>query len=367
MADDFYAVVMAGGRGERFWPQSRASRPKQLLRLIGNLTLIEQTVERLKPLVSDDNTLIITNRDYVEPMRSLMPQLNPLNIIGEPFGRDTGPCVALAVGIIRAMSKGNDEAVMCMLPSDQIIRDSASMREVLADAGRTAVETGKIVTIGITPEYPSTGYGYIKCGAALERPGRTVIRQSEGFKEKPDAETAARMLAEGSYRWNSGIFIWTVGSIMNAFRRHAPELAALADAICHSYADGEMNETILEEYGKCERISIDYAVMEKLAAEEVLVAESTFDWDDVGSWTSLRNQVKPDTDNNVVQGLFEGLNVHNSIIVSDSSHLVTAIDIEDMIIVHTEDATLVCKTPSAQRVKELIARIAANPDLDSFL
>lgn len=365
MDKDFYAVVMAGGRGERFWPQSRASRPKQLLRLIGNLTLIEQTVERLKPLVGDGNTLIITNQDYVAPMRSLIPQLPPANIIGEPFGRDTGPCVAMAVGVIRALSEENDGAVMCMLPSDQIIRDSASMRQVLSDAGRAAVETGKIVTIGIPPGYPSTGYGYIKCGAVADRSGRTVFRQGEGFKEKPDAETAARMLAEGSYRWNSGIFIWTVGVIMEAFRRHAPGLAALADAVCRSYP-AKMTETIQEEYGKCERISIDYAVMEKLAAEDVLVAESTFDWDDVGSWTSLRNQIRADEDNNVIRGLYEGLNVRNSIIVSDSNHLVAAIDIEDMIIVHTEDATLVCKTASAQRVKELVSKIAADPDLGRF-
>ncbi len=367
MKNNFYAAVMAGGRGERFWPQSRMSRPKQLLRLIGNLTLIEQAVERLNPLVGNENTLIVTNQDYMGPMRSLMPQLPPDNIIGEPFGRDTAPCVALAVGLVRAQSGDDDNAVMFVLPSDQVIRDSASMRQVLADAGEVARESGKIITIGIPPAYPSTGYGYIKCGEAVPVSCSTVFRRSEGFREKPDAETVERMLADGSYCWNSGIFIWSIGTIMAAFRRHSPALAAMADAVCRARQNGTLNDTMLEEYGKCDRISIDYAVMEKLAATDVLVAESTFDWDDVGSWTSLRNQMKPDGDNNVIRGLYEGIGVHDSIIVGDSNHLIAAVDIDNMIIVHTEDATLVCKTSSAQRIKELVNKISSDPDLGSFI
>ncbi len=364
MENNFYAVVMAGGRGERFWPQSRAARPKQLLRLIGNLTLIEQTVGRLNPLVSPENTLIITNREYTEPMRSLLPRLPSLNIIGEPVGRDTGPCVAMAAGTVRRLSGGNGKAVMVMLPSDQMIRDSAAMRQVLDDAGRLAVDTGKIVTIGIRPTYPSTGYGYIKCGGDITSPYQTVFHQGQGFKEKPNAETAEQMLAEGSYRWNSGIFIWTVDTIMNAFREYAPELAAMADAIAGADDPGAAMEA---EYNRAQKISIDYAVMEKLPLSEILVAESTFDWDDVGSWNSLRNQIRPDEDDNVVRGLYKGVDVRNSVIVSDSDHLIAAIDIEDLVIVHTDDATLVCRTRSAQRIKELVAKIAADPDLKSLL
>ncbi|MDD2403505.1 MAG: sugar phosphate nucleotidyltransferase [Victivallaceae bacterium] len=364
--NNLYAVVMAGGRGERFWPQSRASRPKQLLRLIGNLTLIEQTVERLNPLVKNENILILTNADYVAPMRSLLNQIPPQNIIGEPFGKDTGPCVAAAAGLVKSLSGGDENSVMIMLPSDHIIRDNSALRQVLGDSA-AAVQSGKIATIGITPDYASTGYGYIKCGEKLDISGETVFRQSLGFKEKPNAENAEHMLAEGNYQWNSGMFVWTVKTITDAFLKYAPELAEIAEAVSHGNDNGRFIEAMTEQYEKCDKISIDYAVMEKLPSEDVIVAESTFDWDDVGSWNALRNQIKPDENNNVVRGLFEGVNVSDSIIVSDSRHLITAVDVSDLIIVHTDDATLICQSKSAQRIKELVGKISQNPALEKFL
>ncbi len=361
--NDFYAVVMAGGKGERFWPQSRISHPKQLLRLIGNLTLIEQTVERLLPLVPSQNILVITNADYVEPMRKLLESIPPENIIGEPVGRDTAPCVALAAGVIKARSN-SDKAVMVMLPSDHIIRDTDSLLEVLADSAAPAKDD-YIVTIGITPTCANTGYGYIHCGEELSFDTKTNFCKSLGFREKPNLETAEELLSEGCYKWNSGMFVWCVGAIRNAFKKHAPQMETLAEELEAAEKEGKLMEVLPEAYENCEKISIDYAVMEKV--EKVAVAGCSFDWDDVGSWTALRNQIRPDKSGNVVRGLYEQLDSADNIIVTDSSHLISTIDVKDMIIIHTEDATLVCNAKSAQRIKELVHQIGADPELDRFI
>lgn len=362
---DCYAVVMAGGKGERFWPQSRMSRPKQLLRLIGNLTLIEQTVERLTPLVPKQNILVVTNQDYVAPMRALLNDLPAENIIGEPVGRDTAPCVALAAGIVRARTAASD-AVMLLLPADHVIRDTDGMLRILGDCGEMARQRDSIVTIGVNPSYASTGYGYIRCGDEVAADGlSTRFFQSMGFSEKPSPEVAEKFLGEKSYKWNSGMFIWTVDAIMRALRQCVPDLAVMADRFEQASRDGTVEATLKQEYSRCDKISIDYAVMEKI--DNVLVAECTFDWDDVGSWNALRNQIRPSSNNNVVRGLFEGINVHDCIVVGDAQHLITAVDVDNLIIVNTGDATLVCNAKSAQRVKELVHLIGEKPELSKFL
>jgi mannose-1-phosphate guanylyltransferase len=361
---NFYAVVMAGGKGERFWPQSRINHPKQLLRLIGNLTLLEQTAERLKPLVPEENILIITNQDYVAPMRSLLKNLPAENIIGEPVGKDTAPCVALATGIVRAKA-GNDDAVMFLLPADHVIRNVGAMRAELKDCADLAAKCDSIITIGVNPASASTGYGYIKCGEQIPDGTNTKFFKSLGFKEKPNIETAEKFIANGNYRWNSGMFIWSVKTISDAFHKYAPELEAMAERFSEACRNDNIEQAMVEEYNKCNRISIDYAVMEKV--ENVIVAECSFDWDDVGSWTALRNQIRPDKDNNVVRGLFKGIDSSDNIVVSDSKHLVAAIDVEDMIIVHTDDATLVCNAKSAQRIKELVHNLGLNVELARFI
>lgn len=361
---NFYAVVMAGGKGERFWPQSRTNHPKQLLRLIGNLTLLEQTVERLKPLVPEENILIITNQDYVAPMQSLLKNLPAENIIGEPVGKDTAPCVALAAGIVRAKA-GNDDAVMFLLPADHVIRNVTSMRAQLKDCAEIAAQNDSIITIGVNPASASTGYGYIKCGEQLPDGGNTKFFKSLGFKEKPNIETAEKFIADGNYKWNSGMFIWSIKTITKAFQQYAPHLDSMAKRLSEAYANDNIERAMADEYRKCDKISIDYAVMEKV--ENVIVAECSFDWDDVGSWTALRNQVRPRKGNNVVRGLFENIDSNNNIVVGDSKHLIAAIDVEDLIIVHTDDATLVCNAKSAQRIKELVHNLGLNAELSKFL
>lgn len=362
--NNFYAIVMAGGRGERFWPQSRVSHPKQLLRLIGNLTLIEQTVERLMPLIPAKNILVITNQEYVLPMRSLLSKIPGENIIGEPIGRDTAPCVALAAGIVKAKSNG-EEAIMMLLPSDHVIRDTDSMLEVLADSAEIAGRTGNIITVGVNPDFASTGYGYIHCGEDVASGTGTKFFRSLGFKEKPNMETAEKFIAAKCYKWNSGMFIWKTATIMDALRKYAPSLAVAAETFAQAVTRNELNKVMEEKYKDCEKISIDYAVMEK--ADNVIVGECSFDWDDVGSWTALRNQIRPSRDNNVIRGLYEGLDTSNCIIVGDTKHLIATIDVEDLIIIHTDDATLVCNAKSAQRIKELVLKIGLKPELSKFL
>jgi len=363
-ADNFYAVVMAGGKGERFWPQSRQSHPKQLLRLIGNLTLIEQTVERFDGVLKPENIIIITNRDYVAPMQSLLPKLPPENIVGEPVGRDTGPCIALAAALVKAKAR-RDDAVMVMLPSDHVIRDTVSLLDVIEDSAAVAADD-KIVTIGINPTFPSTGYGYIQCGEQIAGPSpRTRFFQSLGFKEKPDAETAEKFIQSQNYRWNSGMFIWSYRSIYAAFRQYAPPLADLTDVLYQAVVAGKLDGELMSAYEKSPRISIDYAVMEKV--KNAIVAECRFDWDDVGSWTALRNQIRPEANNNIVRGLHEGIGTDDCIIVGDAKHLIATVDVHDLIIVHTDDATLVCNVRSAQKIKELVQLLGKKPELNKFM
>ena len=361
--NDTFAIIMAGGKGERFWPQSRTSKPKQLLNLIGKLTLIEQTVERLTPLVKNENIIVITNEDYVAPMCSLLRNIPKENIIGEPQGKDTAPCISLAAAVVSSKTD-NPDAVMVVLPADHVINNHKALLDVIKDCAVVA-KSGKIVTIGVNPTFPSTGYGYIKCGPKIPLETETNFYKSEGFREKPTADKAEEFLSEGCYKWNSGMFVWTLSTIMDAFSQHAPALAKGAEVLKDSITKGAFERKLNFQYELFDKISIDYAVMEKV--DNLVVAECTFDWDDVGSWTALRNQIRPSANNNVVQGNHVGLDTKNCIIVGDSSHLIATIDIDDLIIVHTEDATLICKSKSAQRVKEIVHLIDEHPNLKDYL
>ncbi len=360
-----YAVIMAGGRGERFWPQSRLSHPKQLLRLLGNLTLIELTAERLQTLFDPSRIIVITNDDYVAPMRSLMSNIPGSNIIGEPAGRDTAPCAALAAAYIRSVSK-EENPLICLLPADHLINDVQAFTGVIQDSLDLARASGRFVTIGVKPTFASTGYGYIETAEALNYSFRTKFNEGCSFKEKPDAELAEKYLASGRYKWNSGIFIMPQDSLLRAFEQHAPDLSAFyEDLLDYFMGEGTKGVTLEDIYGKVRKISIDYAIMEKV--KNLAVAECTFDWDDVGSWTSMRNQIRPESNNNVVRGLHLGIDTKDCIVVGTPKHLIATVDIEDTIIVHTEDATLVCNGKSAQRIKELVQLIASKPELESFL
>ena len=359
-----YAVVMAGGKGERFWPQSRLSNPKQLLRLLGNLTLIEQTIERLSAIFDYSHIIVVTNTNYVAPMRSLLSHLPQENIIGEPEGKDTAPCIANAAAYIKNTAEIPDP-VLCLFPTDHIINDTSAFCKVVADSLRVAENTHHIVTIGVKPNAPMTGYGYIEVGEKTDFHSSTVFRKVCGFKEKPSLELSEAYVADGRHMWNSGIFILPLSSLLDALKQFAPEMFRFYANVNAFYAAHAPGNRLTELYRAVPEISIDYAVMEK--SGNIVTAEADFDWDDVGSWTSMRNQIIPEQNNNVVRGLHAGLDTSDCIIVGNSNHLIATVDVRDLVIVSTEDVTLVCNAKSAQRVKELVKLIAGQADLAKFV
>jgi len=357
-------VIMAGGRGERLWPLSRKNRPKQMLGLQGNgLPLLEQTLLRLQGFAPPENTLIITSCEYVEAIRSLCSRLPAENIIGEPERRNTAPCVALAAGIVRRAARTEDP-VMVVLPADHAIVGRNAMISDFEACCECALKNDALATIGIIPDAPSPEYGYIECGDALD--GRSKISRVRRFVEKPPVGKAEKMLEAGNCRWNSGMFVFPLRTLRNEMKRQTPELLAFADRAA-AVRDGDAFAEFLDaEYGKLPKISVDYAIMEH--AQNVIVRDASFGWDDIGSWTALRKILPKDENGNVTSGETVLLDSRNCVVFSEGDgSLVAGIDLEDMIVVRTADAVFVCPVRSSGRIKELMAEISAQKRLEKFL
>ena len=356
--NDFYAVVMAGGRGERFWPLGRRRRPKQLLKLTGEKTMLEDTVLRLFPLFSPENILIVTSKDYIDEARRLLP-IPPGNVVGEPAGRDTAPCVALALGELKRRGAA-DDAVMTVLPADHLIAPAAEFQKQLRSAMEFARRRDVLMTLGVKPTYPATGYGYIKCGDALEDGFFAVDR----FVEKPPRPEAERYLAEGNFFWNSGIFVWKLATLEKAFDEFVPRLADFARRLAKS-SDAEAEAFLAEVFPKLDRAPIDRSVMEK--SRHTAVSPVRFEWDDLGSWSSLCARLAPGADGNRGRGRRAALDASGNLVISDDDHLVAAIGVKDTAIIHTSDATLVCPLKDDQRIKEFLQKLAETQDGEKFM
>ena len=350
-----YAVIMAGGRGERFWPESREERPKQMLALFSEKSLIEQTVLRVHGLVPHENMLILTNRAYVETMRGLLPEIPPENIIGEPARRDTAPCIALASGIVRAC---DPKGVMMVFPADHVITGHAAFT---ADMTLACGEAQKaLVTLGIRPAFPSPDYGYIE--AETEEKVSGVRR----FVEKPAREEAVRLVRAGNFYWNAGIFAWGTDVIRAEFEQAAPDLGAFMDRTACRWGTAGWREFLETEFPEQRKISIDYAVMEK--SSRIRVVRADFEWDDVGNWNSLRNHIPADDGGNVLVGTTRLLNCRECIVFSrDKEHLVAGIDLKDMVVIHSGNATLVCPNSSTAKLKELLKGMGDDVSLANYL
>ena len=356
MDDKFYAMVMAGGRGERFWPRGRRLRPKQLLRLTGEKTMLEDTVLRLFPLFSPERILVVTSKAYIDEARRLLP-IPPENVVGEPAGRDTAPCVALALGELKRRGASPD-AVMTVLPADHLISPAAAFQDQLRAAMEFARKRDVLMTLGVTPTYPATGYGYICCGNELE-PGFHAV---DRFVEKPPRAEAERYLAAGNYFWNSGMFVWKLATLEAAFDEFVPALAEFSRKLA---AVPDPEKFLAEAFPLLDRAPIDRSVMEK--ARNTAVSPVRFEWDDLGSWSSLSARLEPDGDGNRGRGRRIMLDSRGNLVISDADHLVGAIGVSNMAIIHTADATLVCPLEHDQKIKELLGRLAEAPDGEKFM
>lgn len=360
---EVFCVIMAGGSGERFWPRSRKDKPKQLLNLFGSETLLEQTVLRLNGFIPDDHIFIITNSSYQEQIRTLCSQLPPENIIGEPCKRDTAPCVALAAGIVKAKAK-TDDPVILVLPSDHFICNRNAMLNDLKICMEYAVKRNALATVGIIPSRPSPDYGYIECGDTLDP--QNGVHRAARFLEKPDEKTAAELLAKGNCKWNSGMFVFPLPVLLAEMERNAPDLLAFAEAVAAAWGTDAFDATLCEQFRNIRKISIDYALMEHASA--IIVKDASFDWDDIGNWTALRNHLEPDERDNVSSGSNLLLDCTNCIAYTEKGAGVLAgIDLKDMILIKTADAVLVAPVSSAPKIKTLLAKFGDREGFGKYL
>ncbi|HEX2473094.1 MAG TPA: mannose-1-phosphate guanylyltransferase [Lacipirellulaceae bacterium] len=353
-----HAIIMAGGTGTRFWPASRNDAPKQLLRLVGDATMLRQTVDRLGNLVPSERCLIITNERLVEASRQQLPELPESAIIGEPCKRDTAPCIGLAALLV---SRNDPEAIMVVMPADHVIRANEEFQASIRQAADLVDKSpGRIVTFGIKPTYPAEVFGYIHRGAPLQEASRVVPSPGNAyavkrFKEKPGAATAKIYVASGEYYWNAGIFVWRAATILEALRRHQPAILEHLETIVDSWDTKERDAVFNRDFAAIKPISIDYAVMEH--ASDVVVIEAPFEWDDLGGWQSLARLAGTDENGNTIIGRHFGLNTRGSIIRTDDDHLVVTLGLNDCIVVHTPNATLVANKHDEEQIRQLVKQL----------
>lgn len=356
-----YAVIMAGGKGERFWPLSTSKHPKQLLALVGDKPLIAQAVDRLEGLVPPENVFVVTNAELVEATREAAPRLPPENIVGEPIGRDTAAAVACGGALVKAK---DENGVFAVLTADQVMGDLDVFKATLKGGLDLARQNDILVTIGIQPTYPSTGFGYIESGDGYQTAEGVDFRKADRFVEKPDEATAAGYLETGRFYWNSGMFIWSVGALEKAFGAHCPEMRELMDTLTGYAREGRMDEGMEATYPNLGKISVDYALMEK--ADNIVMACGTFYWDDVGAWPALESHFEQDEAGNTPIGHVETLDAEGNIVLS-KDRLTAVIGVKDLVVVQAEGVTLVCPKERAQDIKKMVVALREKGSYDELL
>ncbi|MDP2991419.1 MAG: sugar phosphate nucleotidyltransferase [Kiritimatiellota bacterium] len=373
MNNDAYAVILAGGRGERFWPMSTRRRPKQLLALVGRRALLADAVGRIRAIIPEKRILVITSVDLQDAVRQLLPGLPKANVIGEPCGRDTAAAITLAAALIKAR---NPQAVFCVLTADHVIGNTAVFRRTLKEAFAHATAADVLVTIGLKPEFPSTGFGYIEVGAParnaprsdagrrLTGSSKTAFYHVKRFVEKPNERIAERYVKTGRFYWNSGMFVWSLAAWERALRRHCPPLARLLNTLTPLAGRTGFPAKLKCAYAGLEKISVDYAVMEH--ADNIVMAKGVFPWDDVGSWSALEQYFPKDGHGNVVMGNGELLDSSGNIVVADHG-LVALLGVDNMIVVKAGAVTLVCRKDRSQEVKRMVEKLRRRRDAHPWL
>lgn len=357
---ELFGVILAGGRGERFWPKSRRGCPKQLLSLAGERTMLEETRARVLPLIPKERLLVVATAGFERPVKEQTHDLEEGNLLFEPQGRNTAPAIGYAAEVIYRRAPSSK---MVVLPADHHIKERERFLKTLQIASEIA-EQDYLVTFGIVPTRPETGYGYVEAGAQIVEKDGVVVHRSLGFKEKPNQKEAMGFLKAGNYFWNSGMFVWKTGVILDAFREHMPELSRDLRKLGRSLGTQREKEVQRRVYEKVPAISIDYGIMER--ASNVAVVRADFPWDDVGSWTALERLKGKDGDGNVVFGDHTGIETKNSVIVSENG-LVATVGVSDLVVVQVEGVTLVCRKERVQDVKALVQRLSADEDLSRYV
>jgi mannose-1-phosphate guanylyltransferase len=355
-----YAIILAGGGGTRLWPISRKKHPKHVLPLLGKRTLFQSSLDRLDGFISPERILVVTAADQAEELKRQAPQLARANFLIEPQPRGTASAIGLAAAVL---NKHDPEAAMLVLTSDHFIRNTDLFRLVMQVAVQVA-RKDYLVTLGVTPTFPATGYGYIQRGVALPEKFEYPVYQVTQFTEKPDEAKARAMLAGGDHSWNSGMFIWRVGRILDEFALQMPDLKAALDRIGTAWGTPDQNVVLDSEWRMLKAETIDYGIMEHAANVAVLPA-SGLEWSDVGSWDSLFDVLLPDEEGNVVVNSEHMLlETHDSLIYSAGKKLVVTIGLDDLIIVDSSDALLVCRRDQAQQVRQVIENLKKSQQED---
>ncbi|HYA15041.1 MAG TPA: mannose-1-phosphate guanylyltransferase [Syntrophales bacterium] len=351
-----YAVIMAGGKGTRFWPKSRESMPKHLLDIVSEKTIIQETIERIIPLIPAENILIVTGASHAEELMRQVPHIPEENIIIEPLGRNTAPCIGLAALYVKHKSPDD---VMVVLPADHLIGDAARFRHILSLAAEVAAQDDFLLTIGIQPTYPETGYGYLEQGVLKTNIKGEDIYEVKSIQEKPALEQAKVFLEKGGFYWNSGMFLWRADTILRAIEKWLPDIHKGLLRIESAMDTNKEKEIIERVYNKIPSISIDYGVMEK--ADNVLLVRGDFGWSDLGSWDALWEVLEKDEHGNAAheKALFVGVDAKNSLIQS-SRKLIALVGVEDLIVVEMEDSLLICKRGRSQDVKVVVESLNKN-------
>lgn len=348
MANNNHLVIMAGGVGSRFWPMSTKDKPKQFIDVLGvGRTLIQLTYDRFEPICPPENVWVVTNKKYVDIVKRQLPEIPVGNILCEPCRRNTAPCIAYVSWRIK---KECPTANIVVTPSDHIVLNIPEFRRVISNSLSFTSETDAIVTLGMKATRPETGYGYIQADLTSSSPRNKEIFRVDSFREKPDLETAKKYLAENNYFWNAGIFLWSVRTIVNAFRIYQPALANIFESMSDVYGTDKEQDVIDERFPECENISVDYAIMEK--AEEIFVCPADFGWSDLGTWGSLLVQTKHDTDGNSIIGdNVSVFDTKNSIIHTVGCKQVVVQGLDGYIVAENDGRLLICKLSEEQRIK----------------
>lgn len=344
-----HIVIMAGGIGSRFWPMSTTECPKQFIDVLGvGRSLLQLTYDRFQGICLPENIWIVTNKKYLELCREQLPDVPTDNILLEPCRRNTAPCIAYVSWRIKSK---NPKANVVVTPSDHIVTDTVEFQRVITSCLKFTGETDAIVTLGMKPNRPETGYGYIQADLSVSSPRNKEIFRVDSFREKPDIETAKKYILQNNFFWNAGVFIWSVSTIVNAFRVYQPAISKVFEGMEHIYGTPEEQENIDKCYPECENISVDYAIMEK--AEEIFVCPANFGWSDLGTWGSLVEQSKKDLYGNSLIGndirLYDS---HNCIVHTMNEKQVIIQGLDGYIIAENDNRLLICKLSEEQRIKQ---------------